>query len=100
MKGDDVCAYGVIRPCATGYKIGPLFAERPDQAHHLMLALCQNLEDGAPVYLDPPAANAEAVALTTTLGMQLVFETARMYKGLTPQLLTHQIFGITTFELG
>lgn len=100
MQGNDVCAYGVVRPCASGYKIGPLFAARPDQARHLILALCQNLEDGAPVYLDPPAANTEAVALAKTLGMRLVFETARMYKGSSPRLPTHQIFGITTFELG
>ena len=59
-----------------------------------------NLEDGVSVYLYLPAANNEAVALATTLGMHTVFETARMYKGPPPQLPTHQIFGITTFELG
>ncbi|MCG8376259.1 MAG: hypothetical protein MI702_07235 [Chlorobiales bacterium] len=30
----------------------------------------------------------------------VVFKTARMYKGVTPELPVERIFGITTFELG
>lgn len=100
IKGDEVCAYGVIRPCAIGYKIGPLFAQHPDQARNLVFALCQNLDHGTPIYLDPPAENQAAIALVSELGMAFVFETARMYKGQIPQLPIQQIFGITTFELG
>ena len=100
MRGHEVCAYGVIRPCAFGYKIGPLFAERPDQARNLILILCQNLEKGAPIYLDLPATNPAAVQLAADLEMTMVFETARMYNGPSPQLPVRRIFGITTFELG
>ena len=100
MKGDEICAYGVIRPCINGYKIGPLFAQHPDQACNLVFALCQNLDHGTPIYLDPPAENPAAIALANELGMAFVFETARMYKGVKPSLPIQQIYGITTFELG
>lgn len=100
MRGHELCAYGVIRPCAVGYKIGPLFAERPDQARNLILVLCQNLKPGAPIYLDLPATNPAAVQLAADLEMTMVFETARMYNGPAPHRSIQQIFGITTFELG
>jgi hypothetical protein len=100
MRGHQICAYGIVRPCATGYKIGPLFADNLNQARSLVLALCQDLKDEAPIYLDPPAANTAAVDLAKELGMTMVFETARMYRGLTPKLPIEKIFGITTFELG
>jgi GNAT superfamily N-acetyltransferase len=100
MKGDEVCAYGVIRPCATGYKIGPLFAHHPDQARNLVFALCQNLDHRTPIYLDPPAENPAAITLVNELGMKFVFETARMYRGVKPALPIQNIYGITTFELG
>lgn len=99
-RGADLCAYGILRPCVSGYKIGPLFAGNIDQARCLMLALCQNLDPTQSVYIDPPADNPDAITLMQELGMTMVFETARMYKGSAPKLSIAQIYGITTFELG
>jgi len=100
LRGHHVCAYGVIRPCALGYKIGPLFAQTASQARNLILALCQNLSHDAPIYIDPPTVNPAALELVQELGMGMVFETARMYKGVVPDLPLDEIFGITSFELG
>jgi len=100
LKSDQVCAYGVIRPCGSGYKIGPLFAQTTKQAYNLILALCASLEPGVLVYIDPPANNPQAITLIESLGMKMVFETARMYKGTAPELPLSAIFGITSFELG
>ena len=100
LRGHDVCAYGVIRPCALGYKIGPLFAQTASQARNLILALCQNLNHDAPIYIDPPTQNLAAIELAEEFGMQMVFETARMYKGSSPDLPLNEIYGITSFELG
>lgn len=100
MRGTALCAYGTLRPCVSGYKIGPLFADNIDQARRLILALCQNLDPTQPVYIDPPTENHDAIALMQEFGMSLVFETARMYKGNVPKLPIPQIYGITTFELG
>lgn len=87
------------RACRVGYKIGPLFAERPDIAEYLLLATLARLEEQE-VALDVPETNRAAVSLARKMGMTAGFETARMYLGPPPDLPMDQIFGITTMELG
>lgn len=99
MDEDGVAGYGVLRRCREGYKIGPLFAESPEDADLLFRALAAGAGN-APIYLDPPEPNREAISLAERYGLQPVFETARMYRGAAPALPLQQIFGITTFELG
>jgi hypothetical protein len=60
----------------------------------------QALPDGAEMVLDVPELNAPGVALARELGLEPVFETARMYRGAAPELDVSRIFGVTTFELG
>jgi hypothetical protein len=52
------------------------------------------------VFIDPPFANDASREMCERLGLAPVFETARMYRGLVPQLRFPGMFGITTFELG
>lgn len=92
--------FGVIRPCRAGHKIGPLFADNPELAEQLFAALQAKAPEGGPVFLDTPESNAEAVALAERHGMEISFETARMYKGAAPALPIERLFGVTTFELG
>jgi hypothetical protein len=89
----------VIRPCQTGFKIAPLFANTPAAAEELFVML-SSLADGAPVFLDIPACNQRAREMAERHGMRLVFETARMYNGKFPPLPLNDIYGITSFELG
>lgn len=91
--------FAVIRQCQTGYKIGPLFADNQNIAEALY-ECCLNSVIGEPVYLDIPVCNEAAVALVRKYGAKYVFECARMYRGTPPTTATHNIFGITTFELG
>ena len=100
MQGQGLAGYGVLRPCQSGYKIGPLFADGDEIARQLFQTLVAKVEVGAPVYLDVPEVNAEAVALAEQYGMTPVFETARMYTQKAPELALERIFGVTTFELG
>ena len=101
IQADDTLGgYGVLRGCNEGYKIGPLFADDLESAERLFLALTARVPAGRPVYLDIPEANAAALELVERCKMEMVFETARMYKGTPPELPLEQIFGITTFELG
>ena len=95
-----LAGYGLIRPCRTGYKIGPLFADNPDLAETLFRALECSVPEGSPIFLDIPEVNPAALELVQRHGMSVVFETARMYKGTAPQLPVTRIFGVTTFELG
>lgn len=93
-------AYGLIRPCREGWKIGPLFADSPKLAEQLLTALVAPLSAGSPVFLDVPENNPAALALARSRAMTPCFETARMYTGPVPPLAVEKQFGITTFELG
>lgn len=92
--------YGVLRPCRSGYKIGPLFADDPLLAETLFTALRLHAEEDAPVFLDTPEVNQQAVDLAERHGMTVVFETARMYTDTQPDLPVRRLYGVTTFELG
>ena len=55
---------------------------------------------GEELFLDLPGPNAAGIAIASDLGLDVRFETARMYRGLAPDLPLERVFGITTFELG
>jgi len=92
--------YGVLRPCRSGFKVGPLFADSAAVAEGLFSALKSAAGTDAKIYLDTPEVNEEAIALARRHGMVPVFETARMYTGPAPALPLEKLYGITTFELG
>jgi ribosomal protein S18 acetylase RimI-like enzyme len=98
--GGLLSGYGVIRPVDDGYKVGPLFADDAEVASRLLEALVAHADPGATVFLDVPEPNAAGVALAQRMGLEPVFETARMYRGGDPCLPLARIFGITSFELG
>ncbi|MEI8242762.1 MAG: GNAT family N-acetyltransferase [bacterium] len=95
-----LAGYGVLRTCRTGYKIGPLFADSPELAERLFLALQARAPEGAPIFLDTPEVNPAAIDLVKRHNMTAAFETARMYSGPLPELPIRRLFGVTTFELG
>lgn len=92
--------FGTVRPCRSGYKIGPLTARSNDAATAVLAQLLRVLPAGAELFLDVPEGNASAVALARDLGLAPVFETARMYRGAAPRLAVDLIYGVTSFELG
>jgi ribosomal protein S18 acetylase RimI-like enzyme len=92
--------YGLVRRCRSGWKVGPLFAEREHIAEGLFLALCSQASAQESIYLDLPEVNAAAVALAQRHDMRIVFETARMYTGQPLALNMRGLYGITSFELG
>jgi GNAT superfamily N-acetyltransferase len=98
MRDGELAAWGVIRPCRRGRKIGPLVAASRAAAETVLAALVG--DDRSEVFLDVPQVNAEAVALARAAGLSPVFETARMYSGPIRPVAVERIFGVTTFELG
>ncbi|ESA33326.1 n-acetyltransferase gcn5 [Leptolyngbya sp. Heron Island J] len=100
VKEQTLVGYGVLRPCRSGYKIGPLFADTATMADAIFRTLVANVPPGQPFYLDVPEVNSAAIALAEHYEMRCVFETARMYTQSAPQLPLNKIFGVTTFELG
>lgn len=103
VRGHEVktlVGYGVIRPTDQGNRIGPLFAKSATIARALIASLCAHLDPGEDVLWDVPQPNRVACRMAKEWGMEVVFETARMYKGTPPAIAPETIFGITTFELG
>jgi GNAT superfamily N-acetyltransferase len=92
--------WGLIRRCRTGHKIAPLVADEPPVAQALFDALCARVPRGDAVYLDVPMPNADALVLTRARGLDVVFETARMYVGAAPTIELTRVYGVTSFELG
>ena len=100
-EGGEVNGFGVVRRCHRGYKVGPLFARSPEVAHLLFEALCMQADGEGPLYLDLPENNNAAQRLAQHYGMEPCFTVMRMYRGGAPEAtLQHEVYGITTFELG
>jgi len=100
LEQGNIAGYGMIRKCREGYKLGPLFANTPDFAESLFLALNNAVEPGSTIYLDTPDINPAAVQIAKKYEMSRVFETARMYTKYQPDIDIKKVFGVTTFELG
>jgi ribosomal protein S18 acetylase RimI-like enzyme len=100
VDGTRLLGWGVIRRCREGHKIAPLVADTPAVAERLYAALGARVNAGDAVFLDVPLPNTEAQALAARHGLRGVFETARMYTGAAPPCALHEVFGITSFELG
>ena len=96
---DNVQGYAVRRQCSEGYKIGPLFADNIEIAKQLLITLQADIP-GETVLLDVPENNSDAIKLTESFDMKVVFATSRMYQQGLPDICHEKVFGITTFELG
>lgn len=99
LEEGRLAGVGVVRPCRSGYKIGPLYADDERVAEGLFAALAAEA-GGAELFLDLPVPNGTAARMAERAGMTPVFETARMYRGEAPHLPLARIYGITSFELG
>ena len=98
-KTGSLSGFGTIRTCFSGCKIGPLFAADMETADRLYRGLAA-FAPKRPVFLDVPEPNRDGLDLAARHGMELVFETARMYTRCVPDLPLREIFGVTSFELG
>ena len=99
LRDGKLAAWGVIRPCRTGRKIGPLVADDRTAADAVLQALLAS-PGSSEIVLDIPAVNRDAIAIAESLGLKPTFETARMYTGAVPSLRLDRMFGVTSFELG
>lgn len=99
VRKRQLCGFGVLRPCRSGHKIGPLFANDARAANDLFVALVSNVP-GESVFLDVPENNAAGLDLASRHAMNEVFGCAKMYFGAAPKLPDQEIFGVTTFEFG
>lgn len=99
VENDEFVGYGVARPALTGFKLGPVFAGRPDVAERLCGSLMARFP-GQQVQLDVPEPNTAGTKLAERFGLAPVFGCARMYCGPAPALPVDRIYGVTSFEFG
>ena len=99
LRNGELAGLAVMRPCRSGLKIGPLYAEDDGVARTLLADLAKRAGDSE-VALDVSERNTAAVRLAEGLGLKPAFETARMYTGPDPAIDLARLYGITTFELG
>jgi hypothetical protein len=99
VRDGELAAWGLMRPCVEGRKIGPLFADDRADAERLLDGFLA-AAPGEEVFLDVPEPNVAANCAARDRGMAPVFETARMYAGPRPELDLARIWGITSFEMG
>ncbi|OUS38815.1 GNAT family N-acetyltransferase [Rhodobacterales bacterium 56_14_T64] len=100
LQDGALVGFGTIRPCRAGYKVGPLVAQSRAVANAVLARMLESVPAGAEIFLDVPEPNSEAVALAQSLGLEPVFEAARMYRGTAPNIDVAKVFGVTSFELG
>lgn len=100
LEQNQLVGYAVLRPCRQGFKVGPLFADRPEIAESLFSSLRARVSPDQPVFIDVPEPNVHALKLVEQHQLSYVFETARMYTQEPPELPLEEIYGITSFELG
>jgi GNAT superfamily N-acetyltransferase len=99
VEGGALAGFAVLRPCRSGYRFGPVHADRPDVARRLVHGLTSRVV-GAAVQLDVPEPNAAGLRIAAELGMTESFGCARMYHGADPHLPVDRIYGVTSFEFG
>ncbi len=95
----QISAYGVLRRCVEGFKIGPLFADRLEDAIAILHRLATEAGD-AVIHIDVPEPATDFAAYLDSCGMSRGFVTARMYKGTPPTISTEGLYGVTSLELG
>ena len=99
IRDGHVVAYGVLRKCHDGYRIGPLFAENEGDACLLFVGLCA-CSQGDTVAIDVPETVVGFSSYLDDLAFEKVFDTMRMYRGPAPDIDMSGVFGVTTLELG
>ena len=100
INNKQLVGYGMVRKCRTGYKVAPLFADNMDIARILFNQMLSFVGEGAPIFLDVPELNKEAISLVNEYQMKPMFETARMYTKKPPNTPLQKVYGVTSFELG
>ena len=112
-----IVGLGAVRPCAGGYRVGPLFAQTTDVAAGLLSTLASastalaaaTASDAASspseptVWVDVPDNNAAALQLIETVGGKFIFDTARMYtleESRHPKVKTGEVFAPFSLEVG
>jgi len=99
FRDGELVGFGLARPAATGFKIGPLIAEDQQVARALLADLIAKVE-GQQIQIDVPGPNIEGSALASACGLVPVFGCRRMYFGRSPDQQLSAIYASMSLEFG
>ncbi len=99
VRDGEPVGFGLARPAASGFKIGPLIAPDPQVAAALLADLVARVA-GHPIQIDVPGPNAPAVALARSHGLSPVFGCRRMYFGHRPAEDLSRVYAAMSLEFG
>ena len=101
VRAGRLTGYSVLRKAATGYKVGPLFADDAGTAARLLGGLLASIP-GTPFTIDIPDTTVQPAAddMVRQHGLTAGFRTARMYTRGVPAFDATRVFGVTSLELG
>jgi GNAT superfamily N-acetyltransferase len=99
FRHGELVGFGLARPAATGFKIGPLIAHEPQVARTLLAELVGRVA-GHQVQIDVPSPNREGVSLALAHGLAPAFGCRRMYLGRKPTEDLSVIYGAMSLEFG
>jgi len=99
LKEGEIQAWGCMRRCRTGWRLGPVFARHSYFAEEILrhFAIKTIAED---VYIDIPDCNVQAIRLAFSLGMTPTDARIRFYKGEEPKVALDEIYGFSTLDIG
>ncbi len=99
LRHGRLAGFGVLRRALRGFRAGPLLADDAAIAETLLHAM-GSISGDAPVALDIPEPNTDALEWANKLGLLRGFSTARLYRHAVPCMPLHRIFGIASYEFG
>ena len=92
-------AFATARLCREGLKVGPFYAQTPDEAASLFAAIAAAYP-GKTTIVDVPDNAPQMGRMLADWGFARSFETARMYRGAPPDAKLPDFYGVGTLELG
>jgi GNAT superfamily N-acetyltransferase len=99
-EDDTYKGIGLLKPCRTGFRLGPLIAEDPISAMEILASLTSHYPVATRYYLDIPEINIPGINLAEELKLKKIKESFRMYKGKDHRVCTNNIYSFTSMELG
>lgn len=99
MQPKGLAAMGVLRPCAQGYHLGPLYADDETLAEIVFAALSGSIP-GRPFSIDIPDLSARGKLLAQRHGLQAEREYFTWFTPEAPQFPWSRLYAKTSPELG
>ena len=93
-----VTGFGCVQQTGSGvYHVGPVFADSPAIGKILLITLFHSVADGRQVRMYVPANSALKKWLMYEFGLEVMFETRRMYTKEKVALNMDKVFALTAF---